>query len=102
MPVKKQKAGSGPHIRKRTTNPPLRFSFQFFGGRDAEMCPGSFREGYTRALMERLRDLSGWTVQQFTSCNDKSVHAHTHDWAETARPDGFSNLNDHYSGYPGW
>lgn len=52
--------------------------------------------------MQRLRDLSGWTVKAFTSHTDKSIRNHEHDWTETSRPDGFSHLNAHYRAYPGW
>lgn len=52
--------------------------------------------------MERLRDLSSWKVRKFTGSQDKSVRNHTHDWAKTARPDGFSHLNERFRSYPGW
>ena len=66
------------------------------------MCPAVFKAGYTRALMQRLRDISSWTVKRFCGAPEKGLRNHQHDWAETARPDGFAHLNDHYAAYPGW
>lgn len=45
----------------------LRFSFRLFDPTDQAMCPKTFNDGYTQALMQRLRDLSSWTVRRFTS-----------------------------------
>ena len=89
-------------MRKTDVDPELRFSFKFFDMVDEELCPAVFGAGYTRTLMERLRDLSTWKVKQFTGAPDKAVRNHQHDWAKTARPDGFSNLNKHFQSYPGW
>lgn len=81
----------------------LNFSFQFFDVSDVELCPATFPNGYTQSLMARLRDLSGWTVTEFLNArNNKSVRAHTHDWKQTSRPDGFPNLNDELKDNPGW
>jgi len=88
--IKKSKAADAGRIKKATPDPTLRFSFQFFDHTDEEMCPAAFDEGYTQALMQRLRDLSTWTVRRFTGSNDKSVRNHQHDWTSTARPEGFA------------
>jgi hypothetical protein len=52
--------------------------------------------------MQRLRDLSTWTVQEFTGPRHKSIRNHPHDWAQTARPRGFEHLNEHLRAYQGW
>jgi hypothetical protein len=52
--------------------------------------------------MQRLRDLSSWTVQTFTTRQDKAVRNHQHHWPGTSRPDGFRNLNEHFRALPGW
>ncbi len=83
-------------------DPELRFSFKFFDSSDTEVCPTTFQDGYTQTLMQRLRDLSGWTVKQFTGPCHPSIRNHTHDWTKTSRPRGFGCLNDHYKGYDGW
>lgn len=80
----------------------LRFSFKFFDGTDDEVCPPAFPNGYTRKLMERMRDLSGWTVSQFETRYDKAIRNHTHDWPKTSRPNGFAALNEQFHAYPGW
>lgn len=102
--MKKTAAPPSQHIKKQSAAPdsPLRFSFQFFDNTDEELCPGRFNDGYTQALMARLRDLSSWTVRRFTGAQDKSLRNHQHDWTGTSRPDGFGHLNDHYGDYPGW
>lgn len=80
----------------------LRFSFKYFDESDGVMCPGSFSSGYTRALMQRMRDLSSWTVKQFTSQAHKTVRNHRHDWSRTTRPNGFGALNEQMKAYEGW
>jgi hypothetical protein len=80
----------------------LRFSFKLFDVSDQEICPSVFPEGYTHTLMERLRDLSSWTVRRFTTTQDKAVRNHTHNWTNTSRPDGFNALNELYRDFPGW
>jgi hypothetical protein len=89
-------------IRKTNPDPLLRFSFQLFHSQDTEICPPTFPDGYTQKLMERLCDLSTWTVRRFTGAQDKSLRNHQHEWERTSRKDGFSHLNEHYSAYPGW
>lgn len=66
------------------------------------MCPPNFGEGYTQTLMARLKDLSSWTVRQFTTHQHKSVRNHSHDWPKTARTNGFTHLNATYRDIPGW
>jgi hypothetical protein len=80
----------------------LRFSFKLFDATDDEVCPPIFRDGYTRSLMSRLRDLSGWRVSDFTNTKSKSIRAHPIDWDKTARPSGFSQLNEQYQSYMPW
>lgn len=89
---------------KKTSLPDskLRFSFEFFDHSDAEVCPSSFRDGYTQTLMQRLRDVSTWTVRRFCQRCDQALRNHQHDWAKTTRPDGFRSLNEHYRAIPGW
>lgn len=103
MPVKKSKTPkAGANVKQSgASDAYLRFSFRFFDSSDAELCPPSYRDGYTITLMERLRDLSTWKVSEFTTNKSKSIRAHTHDWARTSRPNGF-DLNEQYQDYPGW
>lgn len=80
----------------------LRFSFEFYDPSDGEMCPATFPNGYVQKLMERLQALSQWRLSDFHSSRSKSIRAHTHDWPKTARPDGYSHLNEQHKDYPGW
>ncbi|HEY8579644.1 MAG TPA: hypothetical protein VIL72_07150 [Beijerinckiaceae bacterium] len=101
--IKKLRPEIGGAIRKPPLpDPELRFSFKLFDHTDEEMCPRTFSDGYTQALMRRLRDLSSWTVRQFTTRPDKSVRNHSHEWSKTDRPEGFGALNEHYQAYSGW
>lgn len=80
----------------------LKFSFKLFDSADDEVCPKSFKDGYTRTLMELLRDLSTWKVSEFTGPTNKTIRNHRIDWADTQRPDGFKNLNVQYQDYQPW
>jgi len=101
MAVKKGKhsEGSESGIKKGAVpNPKLRFSFQLFDPNDVEICPDNFNEGYVQSLMERLKGLSTWTVNEFVGGNSKAVRNHPIDWDGTARPNGFP-LPEQYEAY---
>ena len=101
--MKKSRPEISSKIRKQPApDVEIRFSSKFFDRLDEDMCPGEFPLTYTQSLMQRLRDLSSWTVKRFTTQQDKSVRNHSHDWSKTTRPDGFTALNDRFRGYPGW
>lgn len=90
-------------IKKQTfRDAKLRFSFSLFDASDNEVCPEEFASTYTQALMERLRDLSSWTVNEFATRPHRSVRNHTISWDETKRPNGFSHLNEQYRDAPAW
>jgi uncharacterized phage-associated protein len=77
----------GPHIsRAMVPDELIRFSFRFFDGTDEKICPSKFQDGYTRTLIERLRDISHMTIKEFTSNKCKALRAHTHDWPKTKKP----------------
>lgn len=103
MGIKKQRPQTqGQIVKQVVPDPELKFSFKFFHHDDAELCPPQFNAGYTRTLMQRLRDLSSWKVSDFVGKQDKAVRNHQHQWDQTARPDGFAHLNEHFRAYPGW
>lgn len=103
MAIKKSKPQDEGAIKKREISDlPLRFSFKLFDATDAEMCPAVFKDGYTQTLMERLKSLSSWTVNQFTEQYHRTIRNHKLVWSETARPDGFAHLNAAYKDYVGW
>lgn len=80
----------------------LKFSFKMFDNSDGEMCPPKFQDGYTQTLMQRLKDLSSWTISEFCGPTKKSVRNHPHDWSKTARPKGFAGLPSHLKDSEGW
>ncbi|MBI5345540.1 MAG: hypothetical protein HZB76_00110 [Chlamydiae bacterium] len=53
-------------------------------------------------MMERLKALSAWTVSDFVNLGRNSFRAHTHDWEQTSRPQGFKHLPEHLRSCPGW
>ena len=79
-------------------NPNLRFSFQLFDASDGEVCPAVFVEGYVQTLMERLKALSGWTVNDFCGPKGKGIRNHPIDWSGTKRPNGFA-LPEQFKSY---
>lgn len=102
--IKKTKVPQhGQHIaRTPVVDEYVRFSFRFFDGADENVCPKTFKDGYTRTLVERMRDISTMTIQEFTSNKSKSLRAHAHDWNNTKKPDGFDGLNEQYKSIQGW
>ena len=95
---KERKIGIGGVRKTAPPNPNLRFSFKLFDLADPHVCPENFAEGYVRALMERLKGLSTWTVNEFVGNSDKSVRNHVITWEKTSRPDGF-DLPEQYEAY---
>ena len=86
-------------IRQVTaSDAPLRFSFRFFDPSDCDVCPPVFRDGYVHILMERLKALSAWTVNEFVSPKGKGIRNHPIDWVDTSKPDGFG-LPEQYEAY---
>lgn len=102
MPIRKSAPAPASGIQKQQVDAALKFSFQYFDHTDTELCPPHFEGGYTQALMQRLRDLSSWTVKAFTSRQDKAIRNHAHDWRRTSRPNGFGHLNEQFRAIPGW
>jgi hypothetical protein len=100
--AKKQKLpeASETGVKKRDVSAlPLRFSFKLFDPSDPAVCPPTFENGYVQSLMDRLKSLSTWTVGEFLIPKGKAVRNHVIDWAGTARPDGFPNLNEQLQAY---
>lgn len=93
-----QKVGASGIRQVGPADAPLRFSFRLFDPSDDEVCPPNFRNGYVQILMERLKALSSWTVNEFVSPKGKGIRNHPIDWNATSRPDGFK-LPEHYEDY---
>ncbi|MEW4458992.1 hypothetical protein AB1K42_12905 [Roseibium algicola] len=102
MAIKKNKGKIITKTGVQTATPDdefLKFSFKFFDATDDEVCPAKFQDGYTQALMERLKSLSSWKVLEFTGSRSKSIRSHPIKWEKTKRPDGFAQLNEQYQSY---
>lgn len=80
----------------------LRFSFKFFDNDDVVVCPKNFPNGYVQTLALRLKELEGWTTADFQTKKNKTLRNHSHDWAKTARPSGFSTLPSEWKGHQAW
>jgi len=79
-------------------NPTLRFSFKLFDCTDPEVCPPNFSNGYVQTLMDRLKCISSWTVNEFVSGGSKALRNHPIKWEDTARPNGFK-LPEQFEAY---
>ena len=100
--IDKQEASKSGIKKQEYKDVKLKFSFSLFDSSDSEVCPEVFTNGYTRTLMERLRDLSGWTVKEFAHKPHKAVRNHQIAWDTTSKPDGFAHLNEQYKDSPAW
>jgi hypothetical protein len=99
--VKKQLPQQPTSFRKTDVSRQLlTFSFRFFDHTDVKLCPVKFHDGYTQTLMQRLRDLSSWTPQEFSNGGNQTLRVHPHDWPYTARPQGFAHLHEQLRAYP--
>ena len=92
----------GGNIKKASaSDAPMNFSFKFFDESDEELCPPNFKEGYTRALMLRLRVLSVWTGEKFRGKIENNIRNHIIDWNDTARA-CFSSVNMEHRDTPAY
>ncbi|MEW6351604.1 MAG: hypothetical protein AB1646_21345 [Thermodesulfobacteriota bacterium] len=58
------------------------------------------KDGYAATLLERLRDVSSMTVDEFRG--NRSLRTHPIDWSKTSQPDGFAHLNEQLRDEPAW
>jgi hypothetical protein len=90
--ILKNQPATGSSIRKtEAPDQVLRFSFKYFAN-DTEVCPKKFPEQYMQKLAERLKELSTWTVDKFTSHYMEEVRNHKIEWAQTSKRTGFAHL----------
>jgi hypothetical protein len=100
--MKKTSLRAGTEIGKTEVGSELlRFSFSYFNN-DAQLCPRIFAEHYTQKLMERLKELSRWTLRRFTETRSSAVRNHFITWSDTARPGGFAHLPQQLRDGPAW
>lgn len=70
----------------------LNFSFKHIdlvGNEDFSLDHGG--DGYTKSLLERLRDISGMELGEFLK--SRSLRTHPIEWPKTSQPNGFTHLN---------
>lgn len=72
----------------------LKFSFKYLWleGKVGDFSLHHARDGYSEALLLRLKDMSTVTVGEFL--NNRSLRTHPIDFADTTRPNGFEHLNE--------
>jgi len=89
-------------IKKATsTDVVMTFSFKFFDEKDEDVCPASFHETYTQALMLRLRVLSSWPGEKFRGKMENNIRNHRIAWEDTARA-GFSRVSAEHKDTQAW
>lgn len=97
-------AGAGRiHITKKLPDNLVRFSFRHWQATskfsvDTVDAPVD----YLAKLLERLRDISSFTVGEFRADKGKSLRAHTHDWSKTTEPNGYAALGKQLQGCEPW
>lgn len=60
------------------------------------------RNGYLSKLLERLKALHGFSVNELKSSRSNSLRCHLIDWSRTSENRGFSCLNDQLQSLPAW
>ena len=69
----------------------LKFSFRHFSFSEKFFCPDTAQ--YLKIFLERLREVSSWTIDDFRTKKTKSLRNHTHDWENTTEPNGYTHLS---------
>lgn len=81
------------HKSKELPDNLIRFSFRHWHSTDKFGVDQTNNPAdYLSTFLERLKDLSNFTVSEFRTNKDRSLRAHTHDWAKTTEPNGYSSL----------
>ncbi|WP_143047705.1 hypothetical protein [Variovorax sp. YR266] len=96
-------SGTQIHKQKNLPDDLIRFSFRHFSFSDKYCAPeAKGLAAYFPALMERLRDVSGFKVSEFRTTKSKALRAHTHDWPGTSEPNGYTHLNEQLRDCEAW
>lgn len=80
----------------------ISFSFQHLDFANPKFHHTKCRDGYLPTLVERLRDLSGWTPQEFRDSRSHSIKSNKLRWNDTTEPNGFFPGNEQLRGYPAY
>ena len=60
----------------------MAFSYVYFDRMDKDYCVDKCKSKYFIALLDRLKDLSTWTVKRFQTKSTKSLRNHPINWEE--------------------
>jgi hypothetical protein len=85
--------GRIPEVTIPTGERKLRFSFKHLDTTHHVFSPAYCEAEYHCALLERIKALSSWTVDQFCD-HANNEHRHIIDFAETVEKDGFSSVEE--------
>lgn len=81
------------HKAKQLPDDLVRFSFRHYSSTEKFCHPAADRaHPYLGVLLDRLRDVSGMKLSEFTA-SGKTLRSHSHDWASTTEKDGYSHLS---------
>ncbi len=71
----------------------ISFSFKYYQQQHQKFNCADQKNSYLLTLLERLKDLSGWSVKEFLSSRTNAVRGHAIDWAYTSE-DSFGLPNE--------
>lgn len=104
--VKKIKPGVLPQANSKivpgkATSPvaTINFSFKYIDPTHDKFCFSAQEPVYFCKVLERLKNLSEMTAQEFKSDRGGSLKSHSIDWRHTSEPEGFQHLNEQFQSY---
>ena len=80
-----------PSVKLPLDDQPLSFSFKHLDSDNAKFLLDSCDAAFYRALIEKIKDYSSWTIEQFCDENGNDRRHRIH-FPETSEPKGFSFL----------
>lgn len=80
----------------------LHFSFKYLNINHNKFCIKNCNTNYFLKVIYRFKDLSTWSIQQFTNSSSKTLRAHPINWDETTEKNGFSHLNETFQDLPAY
>jgi hypothetical protein len=85
-------AAKSVHKAKELPDDLVRLSFRHYTPTEKFCLPtGEAVAAYAPVLFERLKQISGMRLSEFTAFN-KTLRNHSHDWASTTEADGYKHL----------
>lgn len=84
------------HKTKELPDDLLRFSFRHLELDNNKFCIPDAKEKptYFNKLLERFKDVSGYTVSRFRTEKSHGLKAHVHDWSKSSEKAGYSHLSE--------